>query len=504
MQIFLSDLDYIRLPPYNRPMFYPRKPTSTGCILMKILVLALLFYAQSAVAQSGFEALFATLKHIAADSPGNSKSGVTVVDVASGTVIYDRNGDEPFNPASNTKIITAACALKQLGPEYRYVTSLHGRTDGAVIRGPVYLKGHGDPFLSTADLWTMARNLAFSGIRRIEGGIVVDDTYFDEENLPYAFADQPNEDAAFRAPVGAASLNFNALAISIRPGHQAMASARIQLEPEGYAVLDNDTITTAEGSHNPKISATSLENRTKIRVWGNVPLGSRPVTYYRRIDNPSLFSGYGLKSVLESLGVTVGGGVHTGRLPSNVPKLTEHESPPLSVILYKSGKESNNFVTETVLKTMGAEDETDPGTWQSALKSAKSVLTAWGIDPKTYVYRNGSGLFDANRFSSRLFTNVLVAVYRDASIRPEFLAQLATGGVDGTIASRYQGDETKRRVRAKTGTLADVSTLTGYVFDTEGRRPIAFSILVNNAAGFISASRSFQERIVNAIAKFLD
>lgn len=452
----------------------------------------------------GFTELTNTLKKVAADSPGNSRSGVRVVDVETGTVIYDRNGDEPFNPASNAKVITSACALKRLGPEYRFVTSLHGRSDGAVIRGPVYIKGHADPLLSTANLWTMASHLALSGVRRIEGGIVVDDTFFDDENLPFAYSDQPNEDAAFRAPVGAVSLNFNALGVSIQPGHQAMVPARIKLDPEGYAVVDNDTLTTREGAHSPKISASSFENRTKLRIWGNIPLGSRPVTYYRRIDNPSLFVGYGLKSVLESVGITVGGGVHTGRLPSRIPKLAEHLSPPLSVILYESGKESNNFVTEMILKTMGGNAEKEPGTWAAALTSAKSVLTDWGIEPKSYVYRNGSGLFDADRFSPRIFTDVLVAAYKDASIRPEFVSQLATGGIDGTIASRYRGPETQRHVRAKTGTLADVSTLTGYVFDKEGHHPIAFSILVNNCAGYVSSSRGFQERIVTAIAKFLN
>jgi D-alanyl-D-alanine carboxypeptidase/D-alanyl-D-alanine-endopeptidase (penicillin-binding protein 4) len=120
------------------------------------------------------------------------------------------------------------------------------------------------------------------------------------------------------------------------------------------------------------------------------------------------------------------------------------------------------------------------------------------------VYRNGSGLFDANRFTPRQFTKVLRAAYLDGHIRPEFLSQLAIGGVDGTIQSRYKDASAMHRVRAKTGTLADVSTLSGYVFDKEGVRPIAFSILVNKAPGYVSAARAYQEKIVTAIAKFLN
>jgi D-alanyl-D-alanine carboxypeptidase/D-alanyl-D-alanine-endopeptidase (penicillin-binding protein 4) len=95
-------------------------------------------------------------------------------------------------------------------------------------------------------------------------------------------------------------------------------------------------------------------------------------------------------------------------------------------------------------------------------------------------------------------------VYLDASVRPEFLSQLAVGGVDGTIDSRYEGPSTKRYVRAKTGTLDDVAALSGYVLDRRGERPIVFSILVNKASGYVAAARSWQEKIVTPIADALN
>lgn len=449
-----------------------------------------------------------SLSGIAGKSPGNSRAGVSVVDVMTGEEIFSRDADSKFNPASNAKIVTAACALSILGPDFRWATTIHGRMDGSVIRGPLYLKGHADPSLSTKDLWEMVSFLTSAGVRRVEGGVVVDDTYFDGENMPFAFDQQPNEDAAFRSPVGAVSLNHNALKVTIGPGNQPLKPARVHLDPDGYAVLMNDSVTVGEGSLNPKISSTTYENRTRVRVWGNVPLGTRPVSYYRRVDNPSLLAGYGLKSVLEQSGITVGGGVQVGPLPPGVPELAAHRSEPLSTILYEAGKMSNNFVTEMVLKTIGAEAAAatgnSPGTWEGSLTAAKEVLKQWGLDPKSYVYRNGSGLFDANRFSPRDFTKILRGAYLDGSIRPEFLSQLAIGGVDGTIQARYKGESVRSLVRAKTGTLADVSTLTGYVLDEKGNRPIAFSILVNDAAGYVSAARTYQEKIVTAIAAFLN
>jgi len=165
---------------------------------------------------------------------------------------------------------------------------------------------------------------------------------------------------------------------------------------------------------------------------------------------------------------------------------------------------SNNFVTEMVLKTMGAQVDDGPGTWEKAVAQVQDTLAKWGIEPETYTYRNGSGLFDANRFSARQFVTVLSNAYRDNTISPEFLAQLATGGVDGTIRSRYQGKSARRHVRAKTGTLNAVSALTGFVFEQDGPRVIAFSILVNKVDGYVSASRAYQEKIVTQIADYLN
>ena len=478
------------------------KRISLVCVVAIISMISLSLVAQDE--SVGFSSLKKKLAALAGKGVGNAVVGVTIADVNTGQVIYSRNADSLLNPASNAKIVTAACALKVLGPEFRFDTSLHGKRDGVAIRGSLYIKGHADPTLSTEDLWEMSMKLRAAGIHRVEGGIVVDDTYFDSQNLPFAFDQQPNEDNKFRTPVGAVSLNHNALAIDIQPAASGMAKAKVVLDPPGYAILINDTLTVGKGAHNPKISSTTFENRTRVRVWGQIPLGARLTTYYRRIDNPSLFSGYGLKGVLERVGISVGGDVKMGTLPSGTPLLASHRSLPLSSVLWETGKMSNNFVTETILKTMGAEASKDAGTWEKAVGEVERVMAGWGIPAGSYVYRNGSGLFDADKISTSQLVKVLRSVYLNSEIRPEFLAQLATGGVDGTIASRYKRASAKRHVRAKTGTLSDVSALSGYVLDKGGQHPIAFSILVNKAPGYVSAARRYQEEIVTAIANFLN
>ncbi len=475
----------------------------------RLFLFVLVFFLVSSVFvnaddQRSFDSLKSTLGSIASRTPGRSVTGVTVVDVLSGDVIFSKNGDTLYNPASNSKVVTASAALKLLGPEYVYSTELYGKIDGRSIAGVLYIKGHGDPSLTSADLWEMVAELKAKGIRRIRAGIIVDDSYFDENNLPYAFDQQPGEDNKFRAPVGAVSLNHNALSVMIAPGPAAMSKAKVTMNPPEYAELVNDTLTSASGAYTPGISATSFEERTKIRVWGQIPLGTHIAKYYRRIDNPSLFTGYGLKGVLQDAGITVGGDVSTGKIPPGTPLLAKNISRPLSSILWHTGKMSNNFVTESILKTIGANASSGPATWENATSAVAGLLETWGIPKGSYTYKNGSGLFNANRFSTSQFCKVLRFAYLDPAIRPEFLSQLATGGVDGTIASRFRGPEAKRYVRAKTGTLESVSALTGYVMDKRGEHPVVFSILVNKASGYISGARKYQEDIVTAIARYLN
>ncbi len=145
--------------------------------------------------------------------PG-ARLGVIVVDAATGQVVFQHDADLPLNPASNAKILTAAAALSLLGPERRFVTALHGDVRGGVARELV-LKGQGDPSLRTADLLDLARQARAAGLRRVEGDVIVDDTWLGAEHLPPAFEQRPRETAAYRAAVGAVSVDENVLTVRV-------------------------------------------------------------------------------------------------------------------------------------------------------------------------------------------------------------------------------------------------------------------------------------------------
>ncbi|HEY6726093.1 MAG TPA: D-alanyl-D-alanine carboxypeptidase, partial [Polyangiaceae bacterium] len=139
---------------------------------------------------------------------------------------------QPLNPASNQKLLTAAVALDTLGAGFRYRTSLYGRLEQATVR-ELTLTGHGDPSFGSEDLWRLARALKAQGVERVEGDLVVDQSRFDAEFEPPAYAQQPEEWASFRAPVSAISLDQNTVTLNVL-ATQADAPARVWFEPAGF------------------------------------------------------------------------------------------------------------------------------------------------------------------------------------------------------------------------------------------------------------------------------
>jgi D-alanyl-D-alanine carboxypeptidase/D-alanyl-D-alanine-endopeptidase (penicillin-binding protein 4) len=228
--------------------------------------------------------------------------------------------------------------------------------------------------------------------------------------------------------------------------------------------------------------STRLEGgKEKVVAEGRIPLGSRPHAVFRRIDDPALFFGHTFRAILEQRGVKVGR-VRLGRAPEGATLLMVSQSDPLSEIVRRLNKTSNNFTAEQLLKTMGAEVKGAPGTWPKGVLAAEEFLAEVGIPRGSYVLRNGSGLNDANRLSARQLVTLLRAMWARFPLAPEYLVSLPVAGRDGTIRWRMDGTQAAGRLRAKTGTLDGVVSLSGYVEEASGR-VLAFAVLVNDSPG---------------------
>jgi D-alanyl-D-alanine carboxypeptidase/D-alanyl-D-alanine-endopeptidase (penicillin-binding protein 4) len=440
-----------------------------------------------------------------------SKVSVLVVESDTGRPLYARGDKTLVNAASNVKLVTSAAALSLLGPEYRWktITGAAGPSQGAPLHagelnGDLYLRGGGDPALTTEDLSGMAADLAAEGLHKVRGAIVVDESFFDGAHVGPAY-DQKNESYASRAPSSAASLNGNVVAVTIVPATAAGAPARIVIEPASpYFTLGGRVVTASDGPAAPSVETMPDSNgRTRVVVAGRVRLGSEPRTFLRRVVEPPLYLGWTLKQILERRGISVAKGVRVGTAPAQgLRMLSTHESPPLGVVVHDLNKRSNNFAAEQVIRTLGAEIVGRPGTWDKGIDAVTRYLANAGLRRGSYQMTNGAGLYDSNRFSAEQMVAVLRAAQRDFRISAEFLASLAVAGTDGTIAHRMASTLAERYVRAKTGTLAGTSCLSGFA-GSPGDIPLVFSFLMNDL-GNPNEARRTQDRAAELLVAYLE
>ena len=423
-----------------------------------------------------------------------------VTDVESGGVLGSVSASTPENPASNQKILTTAAVLHHFGAAFRFKTSICGaRTGDSVPR--LVLRGSGDPSLSSEDLQALAKDLLQAGVRNV-GDVLLDQSYFDPQFVPPAFEQQPQEWAAFRAPISAVSLNRNVTTLNVAPtevGHPA----RVWFDPEGFVDVTGTVSTEKmERTQNVKLTLKESGNRLSAIVAGSIDPHSAAFHWSRRVEDPSVLAGYGLRAALAAEGIRVGGKIAVGG-EGEQTELASHESLPLSEILPELGKDSDNFYAETLLKDLGARINGAPGTSANGAAAVLDYLREIdALDTGTRI-SNGSGLFDANRVSAHTLVKTLLHAYRDPAMSRVFVAQLAVGGVDGTLKHRFLSFKQARSIHAKTGTLDNVIALSGYAFRPDASSPVAFSLIVSGIAGKHAEIRKRVDELVSGVARVL-
>lgn len=418
--------------------------------------------------------------------------GLRVLSLRTGQVLFDHRGDELLIPASNVKLITTAAALSQLGAHYTFQTAVHANGRGRLppraggvpskLKGDLFLEGRGDPELVSERLWLMARDLKIRGLAVVEGNLVADDSYFDDqrwgEGWPQNSGPQP-----FYARIGALSLNFNTVTVHVEPALEAGQPAHVVVEPPTHYIrLVNRTRTRRAASRDGQaglvIDRVEGPEGNRIVASGTLPLGAERITLYRSISDPSAYTAWTFKEFLSREGIKVKGKVVKGKVPPTASLLATYASKPLFEIVQDLNKLSNNFIAEQILKTMGAELKGRPGTAAKGLGVVEAFLAELGIPPQSYRLMDGSGLSRLNRLSPTQIVRVLEQMYRSFPLQAEYLSSLAVMGEDGSLRQRLAGTSAQGRIRAKTGTLDGVRCLSGYVQPRQGE-PMAFSFLVN-------------------------
>lgn len=451
------------------------------------LLLAFSIFAAAAAPEPAFP-LENELEAIAADRLFQTADvSVQVVNVRTGEEVWARNPDKPLNPASTTKVLTAATALNTLGPSYTFETRVLARVAPdarGVIKGDLVVKGGADPTMVVEKLWKLARDLELAGITKVEGDLILDESMFgDDHELPgWDKGADLERGPAYFPSVSALALNFNTAALVIRPGPEVGKPAVVVLETEAGEYLKvASSITTSRAGYRPRISIDRevSDDATSFTLTGAVPLDDSVRKYYRTVGDPTKYFGEAFRVLLADRGIEVTGTSHTGVTKDSDVELASLSSPPLTTVLMDMNKYSSNFMAEHVLRTVGAEVE-GKGTTEAGVKVMRRYLTSIGVPEDTYVVVNGSGLAKDAALTPSALNAVLLDMAKDPRVGHEFVTSLAIAGRDGTLRRRLS--DKPSQVRGKTGTLSGVHCLAGYLESDEGDL-YAFAFLVNGFRG---------------------
>lgn len=437
-----------------------------------------------------------------------SPAAVQVVSVRTGQEVYARGAEQVLLPASTMKVITTAAALRSLGPAYTFHTDLlhtGDLGDDGVLSGNLYVRGGGDPTLVLERLWKLVQELRLEGVQKIDGDVVFDDDLFQTDaGIPgWDKALDIARGPAYYPPLGALSLNYNTVALYVGPGAELGAPARVVLEtPSGVIEVDNKATTgSANGRRWLDLDRELDGVKTRFTLTGVVPAGSDTRRYYRSVGDPTAYFTGAFAALCKEQGIKVTGHFVDGSTPEDAVLLVRQESPSLGVILQTVDKHSNNFMAEQVLKAMGAELVGAPGTTEKGVQVVRGYLEDLGLELSDATIVNGSGLTREGGIRPELLTAVMVDMYDDRQVGSEFRAALAIGGLDGTLRSRFRGEDQLGRVRGKTGSLNGVHCLTGYVDASDGE-VYAFAFLVNDIRGPLSRARQLHDRFVTALLEY--
>lgn len=430
--------------------------------------------------------------------------GIAVADAKTGTIIYEHNASQAFNPASCAKLFSTAASLYALGPEYRFKTEVFydkEKLAEGVLNSNLYLKFSGDPSFTVAKLKDLVKRLGESGVHRITGNVEIDDRAFAE---PWHGPGWSQEDVQwyFAAPISSIILNENALGIKITSNPTLNKAASLSLA-EGslkpYFQLDHhvNTVTYEDSMNTCEINVEN-DSVNHISIRGCWPSASESTVLKVAVRHPDELAKKIIANFLKEENIQLEGKIISGCAPEKMTAIASIESPPLKALITVVLKESNNVYAESITKTLGRHLY-HQGTFLAGSRAIKSILKKQAdIDFDKSVLVDGSGQSRYDLVTPRQLVRVLHAMANNSQFANLFLSALPESGTDGTLSGRMKSPDLAHHIHAKTGSFQGVSTLSGYMTTKTGK-PIIFSILINHVVGNLDQSRTLQSHIASVL-----
>ncbi len=428
--------------------------------------------------------------------------GVAVADQR-GRLLFGRNADRLFIPASNTKLVVSATAAALLPADFTVTTSVYaaGPVVDGVVLGDLVLYGRGDPAFSercyavdttlagacdadpASRMRALADGLAARGIREVAGDVVGDGSWFEPTTVHPGWE---GYDLTwwYAAPVSGLTFNDNSIAVRYGPGARPGAPVTLAFSPDyGDVVLENRAVTGPPGSR-ATFDVFRGTGPAGYLAQGSVPADGRGGTEYVAVSDPNLFAARAFRAVLAGAGIGIRGGTGSttdsmryAPARTGVP-LAEVQSRPLRDWIFPVLNTSQNLFAEVLLKQLGRQFR-GTGSWEAGIDvERRFLIDSVGVDSTQFSLSDGSGLSAVNLVTPLAFTRLLAYMRRHPSW-PVFAAGLPQSGQRGSLRFRFAGTPIEGRVRGKTGSIARVNTLSGFVERADGSWRV-FSVQANH------------------------
>lgn len=470
---------------------------------------------------------------------------VKIVSLDSGQVIFEQDANKFVRPASNMKLYTVATAFDRLTPDFHFMTSVYAKEkpDDGKVKGDLIIYGRGDPSIAARfndgdyfkGINDLADRIVAAGVKRIKGDLVGDESYFNGAPLGSGW-EWEDLTWSYGAQVSALSINDNAIDLNVKPGDKVGAPVTFTTGPPSasFMTIINHATTSPKGSKSDLRIYRGLGANT-LELSGTLPLGDAGFVGGVAIPDPALAFVSMLREALIKRGVKIDGRVRTvtsrsgeSLMPRTSPgfgtgsmaqfpvEIASLQSPPFSVIAAHTLKPSQNQYTELILRTLGRNPQVLDSTGESrplsgdargarddedsGLEAVRNFLRQAGIGDSDVALNDGSGLSRNDLISANTTVQLLTFMSKHKYFA-QFRDALPIAGVDGTLRTRMRGTPAEGNLRAKTGSLSSVASLSGYV-TTAGGEHLVFSMMLNNYPDAAAVRRDSIDAIAVLLASF--
>jgi D-alanyl-D-alanine carboxypeptidase/D-alanyl-D-alanine-endopeptidase (penicillin-binding protein 4) len=428
--------------------------------------------------------------------------GMLVVDLTTGETLYQRAIKQPFIPASNMKLFSDATALLALGPDYHFQTQLSTDADSiqnGTLNGSLYLTLPGDPSFSSTNLQELFASLKNLGVSRIAGSVILVSDFSHTEAHPPGIVPKDLY-YSYGASLAPLIIDENRVTITVNPSCQIGQPALVEYSgPLGSFILNNQVTTVAGSAGGVSFSTT---NDNHLLVQGKIGQRQGAVQGRIAIKNPLAHAQELIKVSLQAEGIALDGPVLLGQSKPSM-LLATHYSQPITRLLADTLKPSDNLYANSLFLHAARKIHGAPVNWQEAETVVKQFLQQQtGINMQSAVLIDGSGLSRHDLLSTEQTVSLLRYLYERFPLTYEYIAALPISGQDGTLKRRLRKPTQKGFIRAKTGTMTGVMSLSGYLYTANGHT-LAFAIFINTRHGTPPNISGRYRSMVDSLCDFL-